>query len=654
MSKKNIIYKLFTIVLCAALLVSCGSNSVQKTDGTSEATANTGSDAVGSNAVNITKAVAITSEMVSYDSDDYYSDWESQNPNYFKLDGTSIDSSGSGAVVEGGNITIIAAGVYVISGKLDNGRIIVDVQNKEAVRLVLNGMDITCTDNAPIYVKNAGKVIISLQDGTQNYVTDGEKYTFTDAEAEENEPDAAIFSKDNLTINGTGTLTVHGNFNNGIKSKDDLKITGGNINIYSVDDGLTGRDMVLVKDGSINIEAEGDGIKATNDEDESNGYVAIEGGTFDIKAGADGIQAATSVLITNGKFNLITGGGSVNGTNKGGGDMQNKFGNREGNTTVSSTEDESQSAKGIKALSNITINGGTFVLDSSDDAIHSNNSITIVGGDITINSGDDGIHADSSIAIKGGKINIVKSYEGIESLLISVSDGEIHVVSSDDGINISGGNDGSSVNGRPGQNNFGSSGSGRLDINGGYIGIDATGDGVDANGSVYMTAGTVAVSGPTSSGNGALDYDGVFEMSGGFIVAEGSSGMVQAPSEQSTQYSLVMSFSNVQQAGTIIHIEDGKGGNVATFAPAKNYQTVVVCSPQLKKDTEYVVYSGGTSSGSLLDGLYTEGVYQAGTKITDFKVSDNITWLSETGVTTGMSANPGFGGNAGKPPKGRR
>ena len=360
MSKKNIIYKLFTIVLCAALLVSCGSNSVQKTDGTSEATANTGSDTVGSNAVNITKTVAITSEMVSYDSDDYYSDWESQNPNYFKLDGTSIDSSGSGAVVEGGNITIIAAGVYVISGKLDNGRIIVDVQNKEAVRLVLNGMDITCTDNAPIYVKNAGKVIISLQDGTQNYVTDGEKYTFTDAEAEENEPDAAIFSKDNLTINGTGTLTVHGNFNNGIKSKDDLKITGGNINIYSVDDGLTGRDMVLVKDGSINIEAEGDGIKATNDEDESNGYVAIEGGTFDIKAGADGIQAATSVLITNGKFNLITGGGSVNGTNKGGGDMQNKFGNREGNTTVSSTEDESQSAKGIKALSNITINGGTL------------------------------------------------------------------------------------------------------------------------------------------------------------------------------------------------------------------------------------------------------------------------------------------------------
>lgn len=276
-----------------------------------------------------------------------------------------------------------------------------------------------------------------------------------------------------------------------------------------------------------------------------------------------------------------------------------------------------------------------------------------MGGDISITSGDDGIHADSSILTKGGKINITKSYEGIESAVITVSDGEIHITSSDDGINVAGGNDGSSVNGRPGENNFSSSGNNNLSINGRYIVVNAAGDGLDANGSIYMTNGIVIVSGPTENNNGALDYNRTFEMTGGFLISAGSSGMAQAPSDESTQYSMIMNYPQTQAAGTVVHLEDSKGNTVVTFAPKKNYQSVVISSPELKKDTAYTLFSGGTLSASETDGLYTDGVYKDGAKIVSFTISSSVTWLNETGVATAKSSNPGFGGNKNQSGKGK-
>ncbi|MFZ5965722.1 MAG: carbohydrate-binding domain-containing protein [Bacillota bacterium] len=653
MNKKNKYIKLLAVLLCITFLVSCSSNndeSQTKIDSQIEVAEQSNLNTIGDKDIS-----TVISELVTYDKDDYYSDWKNENANYIELKETNANVKGSGAAAKAGKITITEAGVYVISGKLDNGQIVVDVQNKGNVRLVLNGVEINCTDNAPIYVENAGKTIITLQDGTENLISDGEKYVFSDSSTDE--PNAAIFSKDSLTINGTGKLTVRGNYNNGVTSKDDLKITGGNIQIYSVDDGLLGRDLVAVKEGNIIIEAGGDGIKSTNDTDTSKGFIVLEGGTFDIKSGTDGIQAATSVLTTGGEFTISSGGGSVNGSNKIRDDRQGPWGNKGSSTVTNTVEEESESAKGIKASVDITISGGTFNIDSADDAIHSNNSITIAGGDISITSGDDGVHADSSILVKGGKMNIVKSYEGIESAVVTVSDGDIHVTSSDDGINIAGGNDGSSVDGRPGENHFSSSENNKLMINGGYIAVDSTGDALDANGSIYMAGGTVIVSGPTTNGNGALDYDGTFELSGGFLVAAGSAGMAQAPSEQSAQYSIIMNYSQTQQAGTVVHLKDNEGNTVVTFAPKKNYQSVVISSSELKKDTTYTLYAGGTSTGSGTDGLYTDGEYKGGTKIVEFTISNSVTWLSETGVTTSRSSNPGgannpgFGGNENRPEK---
>lgn len=651
---KNKYFKLLTILVCTIFLASCANAQQPGTDSAAQGNAANTQAGTGSDESSKPEDVSLVSmKDVTYDNEDYYSDWTGQNPNYIKLNGTTASLDGTGAKIEGGRITISAAGVYVFSGKLDNGQIIVDSDDNATVRLVLNGAEINCSNSAPIYIKNAEKVIVTLQEGTQNSVTDGENYTFEDAQTDE--PSAAVFSKADMVINGTGTLTVHGNYKDGIKSKDDLKITGGTMRVYSADDGITGKDTVMVKDGNIIIEAGGDGLKSTNDTDNTKGFVALEEGSYDIKSGADAIQAVTSVMISNGVYKLTTGGGSANSINNTGSGRDNTIQRPNAvtsetplakgistqipdgtltvtevavNTAAQSDESESQSAKGIKSTADIIISGGTFTIDSSDDAIHSNNLISITDGEFSITSGDDGIHADSEITIKSGKLNITKSYEGIESSSINISGGDLRIVASDDGINAAGGNDGSSINGRPGQNTFASAGNVQLNISGGTILVNAAGDGIDSNGSIYMTNGTVLVNGPTNNGNGALDYNGTFEISGGVLIAAGSSGMAQAPSDQSTQYSVIMNFSNAQKAGTDVQLRDSKGNTVASFKPDKQYQSIVFSSPELKKDTAYAIYSGDT-------------------KIVDFTISKSVTWMSETGETAGGGFNQGGPGQKG-------
>ena len=245
---------------------------------------------------------------VEYDGDDLDSSVSHSDMSYIKLEGDSITFEGSGATVSGNILTITSAGAYSISGTLNDGQVIVDTEDKEKVELVLNGADITCSTSAPIYVSNAEKTVMTLADGTENHVTDGTSYVFEDAE---DEPNAAVFSKDDLTINGKGSLTVNANYNNGIASKDDLKITGGSITVNAVNDGIKGRDSIAVKDGTITINAGGDGMQANNDEDAEKGYVVIEGGTLDITAGLDGIQAETSLLVSGGGIAITSGGGSV-------------------------------------------------------------------------------------------------------------------------------------------------------------------------------------------------------------------------------------------------------------------------------------------------------------------------------------------------------
>lgn len=626
MKRKPKYTKIFVVLLSLNLLFAC-SHSANINEGTSDN---------GTTVVDEEVSQAI-SELVAYEEDDFYTEWENESPTYIELEGTNATFDSSAPVIfSNGVLTIKAGGVYVLSGKLNDGQIIVEAEDKKTVRLVLNGVEITSSNNSALHVKNSEKTVISLVDGTENIITDGKEYMLTESS---DEPNAAIFSKDDLTINGNGQLKINGQYNNGLTSKDQLKITGGEISINAIDDGVMGRDLVAIKEGNISIEAGGDGIKSTNDEDTTKGSIVIEGGIFNIVVGNDGIQAISSLAVNDGSYTITTGGGSPETIASFDSRMQ---GSREGMTTeTTATEIESESFKGLKAAVDVTVAGGTFDINSSDDAVHSNQNVTIAGGEWKIASGDDGIHADSSVHTKDGNITITKSYEGIEGNVVTIDEGTIHLTSSDDGINVAGGNDGSGMD-----MNANSSSTSMLTFNGGTTVVNAEGDGLDANGSIKMTAGSVVVNGPTSSGNGSLDYDGTFDITGGTIVATGSSGMAQAASEESSQYSILMSFPEEQTAGTFVHLEDSEGEQMLTFLPEKEFQAIFISSPTLQTDTSYTLFTGGSTDGEELNGVYTaDSTYQGGTKILDFTLENSVTWLNEAGVTTGNSAGgPGAGG----------
>jgi hypothetical protein len=666
--------KIGILLLCAGLMSACSNNN---TTAQSEATSSELTLSQSGAATEVQLAGAKLSDLVTFDEDDSNTSWTADQSTDIALAGTSAVVEGAGAESKDGSVAIIAAGTYVLSGKLSDGQIVINNQDDGIVHLVLNGVNITDSDSAAIYIKEAGKVIITLEDGTENSVSDGATYVYADDTTDE--PSAAIFSKADLTINGTGKLSVSANYNDGITSKDDLKIMSGILEIQAADDGIVGKDLVAVQDGSISITAEGDGIKSTNDTETDKGFIGITAGTFDIQAGNDGIQAETALVIDGGTYTLVTGGGNENGEVKTGdpGAGMGMRGNRgqgtggqapgttdtstseakpetmpeasqqEASTTSTTAESETVSTKGLKAGGDISVNNGTFNIDSADDAVHSNSNIAIAAGEFNIKTGDDGVHADALVAISGGKIDITKSYEGIEGANIAMSGGEAHVVSSDDGVNVAGGNDEVTVGGGPQeQDQFSDAAANVLTISGGTLTVDATGDGLDSNGSIVMSGGTVIVNGPTNGGNGALDYDGSFEQSGGTLIAAGSSGMAQATSDTSSQHAVSMTFPQIQKAGALVHLEDSEGNTILTFAPSKDYQSLVMSSPDLKDGGSYTLYLGGTSTGSEANGLYTDGEYTGGTKVVTFEITSSVTWLNESGVTT-ANTNQGPGGGGG-------
>lgn len=533
--------------------------------------------------------------------------------------GSSITINGSGATIDGNTITITQGGTYSLSGTLSDGQLIVNAGDLDHVKLLLNGVNMTSSTSAPIYIMNADKTTLTLVDGTENIITDATSYYYEDSSIDE--PNAAIFSKDDLKINGTGNLIVNANYNNGIASKDDLTITNGNITVNAVNNGIKGKDSIEIENGTFIINSGGDAIKSDNTTDATKGYITINDGTFDLVATGDGIQAETNLLINDGVFNIKTGGGSENARSHSSGWGNWVFPGQ--SQSSSSSNEETTSAKGLKAGLNLTIEGGTFTIDSSDDAMHTNDSIVINNGGLLITSGDDGIHADTNLEINGGTIDITKSYEGLESTTITINDGTIHLVASDDGINAAGGNDGSSMGGRPGQNQFSSS-TGMIYLNGGYVYVDATGDGIDANGSIEMSGGTVLVNGPTDGANEALDFDASFNISGGLLIAaSGSSRTLQTPSTSSTQNTIVLSTN--ASADTLINIKDTNGTDLLTFAPSKTSQVITISSPEFKTGSTYTISTGGTYSGTETDGLYTNGTYSGGSELTSVTLSSSVT-----------------------------
>lgn len=533
---------------------------------------------------------AIAENASDHDEDADYS-WEASSIVEIKLNGSSAEENSDLVSISGSTVVIGSSGNFSFSGSLANGQIIVDTDDEEIVRLILNGVSISCASSAPIYVKNAGKVLVYLVDNTENSLTDGSSYTYDDAEEEE--PNSTLFSKANLTLGGNGSLTIDANFNDAINTKDGLIISGGNYNITSADDGIRGKDYTIIKRGTITISAQGDGIKSDNENDETKGYITIIIGDFNITAGGDGISAETDLLLSYAEMSIKTTGST-----------------------------SANSSKGLKAGANMIIDDGDYTINCSDDAIHSNGTITINGGNFELSSADDGIHADYDLVINDGSIDILNSYEGLESYKgnMAINEGTIRLKSSDDGLNLSaGGVSGGGPGGWGGSSS--STGSYYLYINGGRVYMDAAGDGLDSNGSVSMTGGTVLIDGPTNDGNGAIDYNGTFNITGGTIIAVGSSGMAQAPESTNSQYSVLVRFSSSKSAGTLFHVQNTNGEEIFTFQPSKKYQSVAFSTPTLAKGQSYQVYTGGADTGDVSDGLYSGGDYSGGTLFTSFSIS---------------------------------
>jgi hypothetical protein len=318
-----------------------------------------------------------SSSAISYDISDF--DYTKED-----LSGT-WDDDGAVSVTLDDTYTIFSAGTYVFTGTLDDGQLIVDAGDGDTVQIVLDSASITSSTGPAINIANADKVIITLADGTENVLTDSSYYVLGEGE---DEPNAAIFSHDDLTINGTGALTVNANYEDGIVSKDDLVITGGLITITAADDCIRGKDCVAICGGTFVLTAGGDGIKSTEDSNSSKGFVRIDGGTFTIDAAADGIQAETVLQITGGEISLVTGEGSDNASTDANGNADNSWGTwgRQDGSQTDETE-TADSAKGLKAAGDLIITGGAIEIDSSDDSIHSNGNVTISGGTINLSSG---------------------------------------------------------------------------------------------------------------------------------------------------------------------------------------------------------------------------------------------------------------------------
>ena len=524
-----------------------------------------------------------------------------------------------GCSATGTAVTISEAGTYVFSGNCVDGSITVK-KGTTGVKLILNGLDLTSASavTGPVLCKAGTETEIIAEAGTVNTLTDSMANT-------EEKAAVKVNKQSSLTLSGAGTLNVVGVCKNGIKggAETDITVQEQNLHIKSADNGLASDNTVTVKSGKLMIEAGGDGIKSSPDrlDDAGNaddtvslGDIILESGEINIIAAADGIQGDNSVTVNGGSYQITTNGGYT--------------------TTLA---EDADSGKGIKSDSALTINGGEFVINSADDALHSNEYISILGGKFDIQTGDDGMHADTSLIVGSEEetsdidVSIRNCYEGLEAGTVYVNSGTININSTDDGVNAAGGNDGSGSNGRPGDGfNPGGGPGGRLavmntdsvedsnnsaaitdstyaagnegyaiNINGGTLYVKAAGDGLDSNGDISISGGNIivygAAAGDPGSDNFPFDHDGSFAISGGYIFGAGSSQMEEGV-QSSTQGYIVNK--NTYSQGDVICVLDGQGNVLFTEALAERVNYMMYSSPEMTASGNYS-FKMGADAGQI-------------------------------------------------------
>lgn len=547
--------------LVMAALAGCGQTG----------TAGSSSD-VSSNGAYITTAVSENQKNIeltdsnvdiNFTDRDKSSEYDESSAVKITLNGSSAVVSGSGVNISGSTVTITSAGTYIISGSLSDGQIVIAASDSDKVQLVLNNAEINCNTSAAVYVKSADKVFVTLPAGTTNSLGGGTEYVQTD----DNTVDGVIFSKSDITLNGTGTLKIDADYRHGIVTKDTLCITGGTYVIDAVKTCLAGKDGIKILDGSFTLTAGSKGLNSGNDDDAKEGSIYIAGGTFTIKSEDDSIHADGSCIIA----------------------------------------------------------GGTYTIAAGDDGIHASYDTIITDGSITITDSYEGIEG-RRITVSGGTINLTASDDGINAATGGSSDEQRMPGGQKGEFGGFGRQKGADVQSQDGQQSqemqmpqdgqqpqemqapasrSASDDDVYIKITGGTITVNAGGDGIDSNGNLYITGGTVYVAGPTSNGNGALDYEGEASITGGTLIAAGSSGMAQGMGSNSTQCSMLVNLSETIAAGSVISLKDSSGNVLISWTSPKQFSSVVISTAELAQGSTYTLVTGDTQTEVTLSSVAT-------------------------------------------------
>lgn len=607
--------------------------------GTKSSTGNVVSSETETNA----EETSAQSEAGTFSSADMFTErdlagtYEESGAVYVTLSDDGITGETDGVAINGQTMTITAEGTYIFSGTLSEGQIVVDADNAK-VQIVFDNVDITCASSAAVYVKSAEKVFVTLAEGSQNTLRNTDEYVAID----DNNIDAVIFSKSDLTLNGTGSLTIVSAEGHGIVSKDDLKITGGTYDITAAGHALSGKDSVRIADGTFILTAEKDGIHAENADDEEKGYIYIADGDFTITSDGDGMDASNIVQIEDGTFDITAGGGAANSLKThesdvpggpGGGMPQNgerpdgesmpqmgekpdgenmtEMGKRPDGTTPPekpSQTDQSDTADETAAPDNATDHQSSSAETTEDTTTDESGTSTkgikagggmyLNGGTYQIDSADDSIHSNANITIADGTYTLATGDDGAhaDDALI-VNGGTITVTESYEGlegltvtindgtIDITASDDGINTAGE------------KMELNGGYIHILAGGDGVDSNGDLTINGGEIYIDGPSDNGNSAIDYGDRSSayVNGGTLVAIGSSGMAEGMSDSSKQKVLMVKLGEQMEAGNVV-LTDSEGNVIVSYTALKTYDCVIISTAEVESGATYTLTTSGTTT----------------------------------------------------------
>ena len=587
---KKILTSATSVTLLAALaLTGCSTTSNALASGTTAADSSVGTTATTSSATATDTAASNSSFSTNVksgeklDVDTHYSE---QDLSWDTSSETAIDLSNptatDGVTVEDGTLTITKAGTYKLSGEYQ-GQIKVETADSDAVRLVLDNANITNSSGAALNVVNADEVILYSASGTTNTISDGADYTATG----EDDPDAVVYSKADLTIAGEGTLKVNGNHEDGIHTSDGLVIASGTLEVNAANTGIKGKDYVDILGGTINVTAQQDGIKSTNDTDEGQGWTRLSNGTVTVNAGDDGFKASRVVEIS----------------------------------------------------------GGSLTVEQSDEGIEAQ-YINVSGGDVNVTSADDGMNAslktsDSESTDSSANTSDTANQQQNNQQQDSIPGGQQSGTSNQQQQGMGqppampGGNaqDGTSQNGttgtgqqgmgQPPQGGMPGGGGGTfevidaaINVSGGNITVNAEGDGIDSNGVTTLSGGTLIVNGPSQGGNAALDTNGDLLLNGATVLSGSTADMFEAPSTNSTSGYLKLTNSSGFEQGSTVQVADSSGKVVANYKVTKsNVQLVLVSSSSIFKGQSYTVYTTtsavDSNAASLASGATELGSFTA-------------------------------------------